>query len=107
MGIQKNLEDRLRQLLKAYYELIDSDTSQEHECKGRINGFCEALIQSGQTDPETIQNIFNREHLDHFGMTREARYYQVVGSEEMWGQRDWEKFDRPTYARRPLPCKKK
>ena len=107
MGIQKNSEDRLRQLLKSYYELIDSNTSQEYEYKGRVNGFCEALIYSGQTDPETIQAIFNREHLEHFGMTREARYYQVVGSEEMWGQRDWEKFDRPTYARRPLPCKKK
>ena len=100
-------EKRIRQLLRSYYELIDSGTPAEVERKGRINGFCEALVLLGQTDGKSIRAIFNEEHLNHFGMTREARYYRVSGSDEIWSQRDWAKFDHPTYARRPLKCKRK
>ena len=103
----EKLEKRIRQLLRSYYDLLDSGTPAEVECKGRINGFCEALILSSQTSAERIRTIFNEEHLGHFGMTREARYYRVSGSDQIWAQRDWEKFDRPTYTRRPLRCDRK
>ena len=104
---EKKSEKRIRQLLRSYYELIDSGTPAELECKGRINGFCEALVLTGQTDAESVRAIFNDEHLGHFGMTREARYYRVSGLDQIWTQRDWEKFDRPTYIRRPLRCERK
>ena len=103
----ENSEKRIRQLLRTYYELVDSGTPAEMECKGRINGFCEALVLTGQTDADSISAVLNEEHQAYFGMTREAKYYRVSGSEQIWSERDWDKFDRPTYTRRPLRCERK
>ena len=107
LALQENSKHRLRQLLKSYYEILDSKTEREFESKGRVNGFCEALILSGQADTETLQDLLNNEHVRYFGFTREARYYKAVNSDQAWSERDWGRFDEPTFMRRPLRCKRK
>ena len=105
--MEKKLEARIRQMLRSYYELIDSNTVSEHESRGKINGFCEALVLTRQTDAENIRALFDEVHLDFFGMTKEARHYQVSGSDHLWSQHNWTKFDRPAYTRRPRRCGRK
>ena len=101
MARSEILEKRLRQLLNSYYELLDSNSPREAELKGTVSGFCEALILTRQMDAASVKKIMDQAHHQYFGMDRDTRYYAVQGSGHIWSQPDWEKFDQPTYARRP------
>ena len=104
---QKDSVDRFRRLLRSYYKTADSGANKEHECKGRANGFAEALLMTTPLTENEIDKIVEKEHLDFFGITREKRFYATANSAGQWVERNWDKFDQPTYARRPLRCKKK
>ena len=103
----KNTEERLREMLREYYELLASDSPREYQLKGRFNGYSEALLTLGQIDKASLQAIVDDEHFQAFQMTKEARQRAVVGSTESWSERDWGKLDEPTYLRRPLRCRRK
>ena len=103
----KVAEKRLREILHNYYDVISSGSAKEHELKGRVNGYSEALLSLGQIDRTALKKIFEEEHFQAFQMTKEARQGAVVGSTESWSERDWGKLDEPTYLRRPLRCKRK
>ena len=103
----KDMEKRLREILREYYGLLASDSPREYQLKGRFNGFSEALLTLGKIDKPSLQAIVDDEHFQMFQMTKEVRKSAVVGSTESWSERDWGKLDEPTYLRRPLRCKRK
>ena len=104
---QINSVARLRQLVRSYYKASDSGTNKEYEFKGRANGFIEALLFTTRITRKQIEEIVEKEHLEFFGITREARSHRTQKSNGRWLDRDWEKFDEPAYTRRPLRCRKK
>ena len=55
----------------------------------------------------SFEEVIEKEHLDFFGMTREARSNSTDKTNGRFIERDWEKFDEPAYMRRPLRCRKK
>ncbi len=104
---QINSVVRLRQLVRHYYAATGAGTSKEHELKGKANGFVEALLMTTNMTKNQIEQIIEKEHLDFFGITREARLSTPDESKERWPQKNWDKFDEPAYRRRPLRAKKK
>ena len=103
----KNTERRLREILQNYYEAISSGSTREHELKGRANGYSEALLSLGQIDRTALKRIFEEEHFKKFQMSKEARLQVANGSSQIWSEQDWDKYDEPTYIRRPLRCGRK
>ena len=104
---QINSVARLRQLVRSYYKASNSGTDKEYEFKGRANGFIEALLMTTRITKKQIEEVIEKEHLDFFGMTREARSKSTDKTNGRFVERDWEKFDEPAYMRRPLRCRKK
>ena len=98
---------RLKQLVRNYYKATGSGTNEEHELKGRANGFVEALLLTTRLTKKQIDEIIEKEHLDFFGMTREAYSHSADKSRTQQVEMDWEKFNEPAYRRRPLRCRKK
>ena len=103
----KNTERRLREILQNYYDVIPSGSSKEHELKGLVNGYSEALLSLGQVDRTALKRIFEEEHFKKFQMSKEARLQVANGSSQIWSEQDWGKYDEPTYIRRPLRCRRK
>ena len=103
----KAAERRLREILQSYYEVISSGSAREHELKGRVNGYSEALLSLGQIDGAALKAIIDEEHFIKFEMTAEARRQVANGASQIWSAQDWERYDEPTYLRRPLRCKRK
>ena len=103
----KAAERRLREILQNYYEVISSGSAREHELKGRANGYSEALLSLGQIDGAALKSIIDEEHFRKFEMTAEARRQVSSGANQLWSAQDWERYDEPTYLRRPLRCERK
>ena len=103
----KTAERRLREILQSYYEVISSGSAREHELKGRANGYSEALLSLGQIDGAALKAIIDEEHFRKFEMTADARRQVANGASQIWSAQDWERYDEPTYLRRPLRCKRK
>ncbi len=104
MVLEKYTEERLREILSSYYELLSTDTPEAYQLKGRFNGYSEALLTLGQIDKTSLRGIIEEEHLRKFQMTQEARYYGAAQSASHWSDKDWSKFDQPTYIRQPRGC---
>ena len=103
----KNTERRLREILQNYYDVISSGSPKEHELRGRVNGFSEALLSLGQIDKSSLKSIFEEVHFKKFQMSKEARLQVANGSSQIWSEQDWGRYDEPTYIRRPLRCRRK
>ena len=103
----KNTERRLREILQNYYDVISSGSSKEHELKGLVNGYSEALLSLGQIDRTALKRIFEEEHFKKFQMSKQARMQVANGSSQIWSEQDWGRYDEPTYIRRPLRCRRK
>ena len=103
----KATEKRLREILQNYYEVLSSGSAKEHELRGRINGYSEALLSLGQMDKAALKAITDEEHFKKFQMTAEARRRVAGGTTQIWSERDWGRYDEPTYIRRPLRCKRR
>ena len=103
----KDTEKRLREILREYYELLVSDSRRVHLLKERFNGYSEALLSLGQIDGAALKAIIDEEHFRKFEMTAEARRQVANGASQIWSAQDWERYDEPTYLRRPLRCKRK
>ena len=103
----KDTEKRLREILQSYYEVISSGSAREHELKGRAKGYSEALLSLRQIDSAALKAIIDEEHFRKFEMTAEARRQVASGASQIWSAQDWERYDEPTYLRRPLRCKRK
>jgi hypothetical protein len=95
----KRAEKRLRELLTAHYRLSGTGTDSEHETKGLVKGFCEALVFGRILKPDQINEIIQDEHLKTFGMTKEARMLSENALSGPWSDRDWDRFDKPTIER--------
>tara|TARA_B100000886_G_scaffold261203_1_gene186028 strand:- start:138 stop:464 length:327 start_codon:yes stop_codon:yes gene_type:complete len=98
---------RLREILASYYEIDGSDSERELLLKGTFNGFAEAMLLSGQINHDSIREIVEEEKLRAFEMRRGAQRFAVNGSGRFQSDEAWERFDTPTYLRRPLRCKRK
>ena len=104
---QKKSVERFRYLLRSYYKTNGSDTNKQHELKGRANGFAEALLMTTKITENQIDDVIEKEYSDFFGITRENRFHATANSTNQWVEKNWDKYDQPAYARRPLRCKKK
>ena len=102
-----NSMTRLKQLVRNYYKATESGTSKGHELRGRANGFVEALLLTTKITKKQIDDLIEKEHLEFFGMTREKRFLTAGNSDSKQIEKNWGKYDEPTYMRRPLRCKKK
>ena len=98
---------RLNQLVRNYYKLSGSGTDKAHECKGRANGFVEALLLTTKITKKQIDEIIEKEHLEYFGTTRAKRLLATGNPHATLVEKDWDRYDEPAYKRRPLRCKKK
>ena len=96
----KKAEKRLREMLASHYRLSGTGTDLEHETKGIVKGFCEALLSARILKPDQINEIIHDEHLKVFGMTKEARMLSENSMSGPWTDRDWDRFDKPTIERR-------
>tara|TARA_B100001093_G_scaffold17865_1_gene16220 strand:+ start:595 stop:1047 length:453 start_codon:yes stop_codon:yes gene_type:complete len=96
----KRAEKRLREMLASHYRLSGTGSELEHETKGLVKGFCEALVFGRILKPDQINDIIHDEHLKIFGMTKEARMLVENSMPGPWTDRNWDRFDKPTIERR-------
>ena len=60
---QINSVNRLKQLIRSYYKATNSSVNEEHEARGRANGFIEAVLMTTTVTKNQVDQIIEREHL--------------------------------------------
>ena len=65
------------------------------------------MLLTTKITKKQIEEIIEKEHLEFFGMTREKRFQTAGDFDGTRVEKNWDKYDQPAYARRPLLCKKK
>ena len=88
-----------KELLRQLYSIEDNNSDSYERTKNKLDGFIQAGIVIGITDKKELQDIFDKEHMDAFGISIKQRRAELK-LEKKESEIDWDIYDTPTIHRR-------